>query len=59
MSKEEKLRLKIGGMHCAGCATGIEKGLAEMDGVVQAVVNFALGTAAVDFEPEKTNEESI
>ncbi len=59
MSKEEKLRLKVGGMHCAGCAAGIEKGLSEMEGVVQAQVNYALGTAAIEYKTEKTDWQSI
>jgi Cu+-exporting ATPase len=59
MSKIKELDLKIGGMHCAGCATGIEKGLSRLEGVVRAQVNFALGTATVDYEPDSIREELI
>ncbi|MEW5925259.1 MAG: heavy metal translocating P-type ATPase [Candidatus Zixiibacteriota bacterium] len=59
MEKSKEIDLKIGGMHCAGCALGIEKGLMKMPGVKRAAVNYAMGTAVVDFEPEKINEQSI
>ena len=59
MEKSKEIDLKIGGMHCAGCALGIEKGLMKMPGVNRAAVNYAMGTAVVDFEPEKVDEQSI
>ena len=59
MGKEKELELKIGGMHCAGCASGIEKGLARLKGVTRARVNFAMGTASVNYEPELVDERLI
>ncbi|PKK82017.1 MAG: copper-translocating P-type ATPase [candidate division Zixibacteria bacterium HGW-Zixibacteria-1] len=59
MEKQKELELKIGGMHCAACAVGIEKGLSKMPGVNRASVNYAMGTASVDFEPGKIDELSI
>nr|MBN2276930.1 copper-translocating P-type ATPase [candidate division Zixibacteria bacterium] len=59
MGKTRELELKIGGMHCAGCAAGIEKGLADLNGIERASVNFAIGTASIDFQPELVEEESI
>ncbi|UCD95373.1 MAG: cation-translocating P-type ATPase, partial [Candidatus Zixiibacteriota bacterium] len=59
MGKIKELDLKIGGMHCAGCASGIEKGLSRLEGVMEARVNFALGTASVDYDPGSIKEESI
>jgi P-type Cu+ transporter len=59
MKNEQKLRIKVGGMHCAACATKIEKGLSELDGVERAQVNFALGTAAVDFESGKSDQKKV
>lgn len=54
----EKVDLKIAGMHCAGCATGIEKGLAKVEGIEKAQVNFATATARVEYIPGtlKTNQ---
>jgi len=43
------LDLDIGGMTCASCAARIERRLNKVDGVV-ATVNYALETAAVDFD---------
>ena len=59
MKKSSELDLKISGMHCAGCAAGIESGLAKMPGVVRASVNFAMGTAAVDYDPETVDSKAI
>jgi Cu+-exporting ATPase len=59
MGKTKELGLRIGGMHCAGCAAGIEKGLSSLEGVNDARVNFATGTAAIDYEPDLVAEKSI
>ncbi|MCB1318787.1 MAG: heavy-metal-associated domain-containing protein, partial [Leptospiraceae bacterium] len=53
-----ELTLQIKGMTCAACATRIEKGLNRMDGVQQAIVNFALETARVE-SPSNLNETAI
>ncbi|MCB1308593.1 MAG: copper-translocating P-type ATPase, partial [Leptospiraceae bacterium] len=53
-----ELTLQIKGMTCAACATRIEKGLNRMDGVQQAIVNFALETARVEL-PSHLNETAI
>jgi len=55
----KELELKIGGMHCAGCAAGIEKGLSGLQGIKQANVNFAVGTASIDYEPDLVAEDKI
>jgi len=56
---DKELNLKIGGMHCAGCAAGIEKGLTALEGVSEARVNFALGTASVSYDNEQVSEKRI
>ncbi len=43
--------LSIGGMHCAACAAAIEKGLAKIEGVVEASVNLATEKAVVRYLP--------
>ena len=45
LSREEQLR--VVGMHCATCATTVTKALKGVDGVVDANVNLASGTAKV------------
>jgi Cu+-exporting ATPase len=47
----QHLELPIEGMTCASCAVRIEKKLNKLEGV-EATVNFATETAAVDFDPE-------
>ncbi len=61
MAEEEKKRieLKISGMHCASCALSLEKGLASVDGVSDAQVNFGTGKAVVTFDPTITNQNDL
>ena len=42
-------------MHCATCAVNIEKGLAMLDGVKQARVNYASEKAFLEYNPEETD----
>jgi Cu+-exporting ATPase len=56
-TKEELVRidLPITGMSCASCALKIEKGLASIEGVSKATVNFAAEKATVVFHPDQTD----
>lgn len=49
--------LKIEGMHCGGCATGIEL-LLNTKGI-RAKVDFNSKKAEVEFDPKKINIEKI
>lgn len=53
---DKRLEIPIGGMTCASCAARIEEGLREVDGVIEANVNFATERATVIFDDNKTNE---
>jgi Cu+-exporting ATPase len=55
----QNVTLKISGMHCAVCAQTIEKALNQKEGVYKAVVNFALETATVEYNPEQISLEGI
>ncbi|SYZ74597.1 Probale copper-transporting ATPase PacS [Candidatus Zixiibacteriota bacterium] len=59
MAEVKELNLKIDGMHCASCASGIENGLKQLDGIKLVQVNYAMGTGRVDFEPGRVSESSI
>lgn len=59
MIESKELNLKISGMHCASCAANIERGLSEIEGVNQVAVNYALGTARVEYRPEQVEEKAI
>lgn len=48
-----KIDIPIRKMHCASCAARIEKGLAKLDGVETANVNFATERASVVFNSAK------
>src|SRR4030043_570510 len=50
-----RIDLPITGMSCASCALKIEKGLAKVEGVSQATVNFAAEKATVFFHPGRTD----
>jgi Cu+-exporting ATPase len=50
-SPSQRLDLPVRGMHCAGCAANIERGLRAVDGIEQANVNFASSLATVVFDP--------
>ncbi|WP_322906917.1 heavy metal translocating P-type ATPase [Paenibacillus campi] len=55
----QQLKLQIGGMTCAACATRIEKGLQRLDGVTEAHVNLALENALVTYDPQQLQAEQI
>ncbi|NEU32500.1 copper-translocating P-type ATPase [bacterium LRH843] len=50
---KQKAEFDITGMTCAACATGIEKGLNNMEGVGSATVNLALERATIEFNPSE------
>ncbi len=54
-----RIDLPITGMSCASCAAKIEKGLANVEGVSQANVNFAAEKATVVFRPDQINLSSL
>jgi len=51
----ERIDLPITGMSCASCALKIEKGLAGLEGVSKATVNFAAEKVTVVFHPTQTD----
>ncbi|OGP72542.1 MAG: copper-translocating P-type ATPase, partial [Deltaproteobacteria bacterium RBG_16_49_23] len=53
--KLERIDLPLTGMSCASCAAKIEKGLASVEGVSKATVNFAAEKATVVFHSDQTN----
>ncbi|MGH2689862.1 MAG: heavy metal translocating P-type ATPase, partial [Actinomycetota bacterium] len=46
-------------MTCASCVRRIERPLARQDGVTEAAVNFAAGTARVAFDPARVDPEDL
>lgn len=58
-AEQHTLLLEIKGMHCSGCASGIEAMLKRVDGVISAEVSYEEREARVDYEPAKTNPGKI
>lgn len=54
-----KLSLPIKGMHCASCASVIQKKLGKLPGVSSCVVNYGSEKAQIDFDPEKITVEKM
>lgn len=55
----EKIKLQISGMHCASCASIINKNLSKTDGIKEANVSFANSNAIIEFEKELISEDKI
>lgn len=59
MAKNIKKTYRVSGMHCAGCASNIEKVLGRRNGVVSAAVNFAANTVTVEYDPSAVNFDGL
>ena len=46
----KKIKLKIEGMHCASCASNIEKSLKKIAGIKTANVNLLLKKGTIELE---------
>lgn len=55
----EKLIFPVMGMHCASCATLIEKKLKKTPGVSNASVNYASEQASVEFDPQSCTLDAL
>lgn len=55
----EKAEFELLGMTCAACSGRIEKGLNKLPGVKQAVVNLALETGTVEYNPEQVSVQEM
>ncbi len=55
----EKVELKIGGMHCGACATGIQMVVSQIDGVASIFVDYEGKKGAAEFDPQKTSKDAI
>lgn len=58
-SQTEIAEFNITGMHCAGCAAGIEATIKVMDGIKTASVNFGTSKGIFTFDPLKVKREDI
>lgn len=58
-AEAERCDLPILGMHCAACATRIEKKLSRAPGVQGASVNYATARATVHYDPHATDASKL
>ena len=55
----KKVLLKIGGMTCSACSSGLEKFLNKQDGIESASVNLVMNNANIQYDEEKLDLEQI
>ncbi len=55
----KSLIFKISGMHCASCATSIEKALREQVGVEQVQLNYASEQAFISYDSQKVEPKDL
>lgn len=58
-STPAQVSLRISGMHCASCASNIQRNLNKHPGVVSASVNYASESASVTFNRNQVNTDEI
>jgi cation-transporting ATPase V len=56
---DRKVDLEVTGMHCASCATRVERALTAREGVHDAGVNFATERARVVFDPSLVTVDDL
>lgn len=55
----KKVLLKIGGMTCSACSSGLEKYLNKQDGIKLASVNLVMNNANIEYDDEKLSLEDV
>nr|WP_081603091.1 heavy metal translocating P-type ATPase [Fortiea contorta] len=55
----DTLNLKLRGMSCASCANNIEEAIRSVPGVSDCNVNFGAEQATIQYDPKRTNLETI
>ncbi len=55
----KKVLLKIGGMTCSACSSGLEKFLNRQDGIESASVNLVMNNANIQYDEQKLGIEQI
>jgi Cu+-exporting ATPase len=55
----KRTAIRIGGMHCAGCANSIQSSVDALDGVKKCEVNLASEKAMLEFDPSRVGMAEI
>ena len=59
MNANRRAILKVGGLHCEGCANTLKNALNLVEGVNEANVDFKNQRATVVFDPTKVDEAKL
>ena len=59
MAGEKQLMFPVVGMTCANCAASVERNSKKVQGVTNAVVNFAIEKVTVTYDPTVTNAQTV
>ena len=51
--------IKISGMTCAGCSSGLEKFLNKQEGIIKAEVNLVMSNAIVEYDEKIVNLDKL
>ena len=55
----DSITLQVGGMHCAGCSSAVERALSKRDGIVRASVNLSIEKAYIDYNSSLISVDEI
>ena len=55
----KKVLLKIDGMTCSACSSGLEKYLNKQDGIINATVNLVMNNVSVEYDEKKLDIPQI
>ena len=55
----KKVLLKIEGMTCSACSSGLEKYLNKQDGIISASVNLIMNNASIEYDDTKLTLEQV
>ncbi len=55
----KKVLLKIDGMTCSACSSGLEKYLNKQDGIINASVNLVMNNASIEYDDKKLKLEDL
>ncbi|WP_269756696.1 heavy metal translocating P-type ATPase [Amycolatopsis aidingensis] len=58
-AQAQRVDFTVEGMTCVSCALRVQKTLSKQDGVAEAQVNFATGTAHVDYRPGEADVDRM
>lgn len=59
MSNHQSISFHVSGMHCASCASNIQRKLRKTNGISEANVNYANEQATVSFDEAKVKKDDI